>query len=91
MQTLHKPKAPPRRVIAIDPPSLPNEGQRLIAQYDSGIGKFPLAITRAIQRAKEKDEYKEIGDALRQLLQQLIKPEFVKANISANYSLRSPN
>ena len=69
MQTLHKPKAPPRRVIAIDLPSLPNEGQRLIAQYDSGIVKFPLAITRAIQRAKEKDEYKEIGDALRQLLQ----------------------
>ena len=69
MQTLHKPKAPPRRVIAIDLPSLPNEGQRLIAQYDSGIVKFPLAIRRAIQRAKEKDEYKEIGDALRQLLQ----------------------
>ncbi len=65
MQTLHKPKAPPRRVIAIDLPSLPNEGQRLIAQYDSGIVKFPLAFTRAIQRAKEKDEYKEIGDALR--------------------------
>ena len=69
MQTLHKPKAPPRRVIAIDLPSLPNEGERLIRQYESGIIKLPLAINRAIERAKKKQEFKEVGDALRQLLQ----------------------
>ena len=69
MQTLNKPKAAPRRVISKDLQSLPNEGQRLNAQYDSGIVKFPLAIRRAMQRTKEKGEYKEIGDALRQLLQ----------------------
>ena len=69
MQTLHKPKAPPRRVIPVNLPSLPNEGQRLIRQYESGIIKLPLAINRAIERAKEKQEFKEVGDALRQLLQ----------------------
>ena len=30
MQTLHKPKAPPRRVITLDLPSLPKGGQRLM-------------------------------------------------------------
>ena len=45
------------------------KGQRLIRQYESGIIKLPLAINRAIERAKEKQEFKEVGDALRQLLQ----------------------
>ena len=64
MQTLHKPKPPPRRVIAIDLTSLPNEGQRLITQYDSGIVKFPLAITEPFKEQKKKTNTKKLGTHL---------------------------
>ena len=69
MQILHKPKASPRRLTPVNLPSLLKVRERLIAQYDSGIIKLALAINRAIERAKTKQEFKEVWDALRQLLQ----------------------
>ena len=60
---------PPLPVIPIDLASLPGEGARLVAIYESEKVQLPLALRNAIQKAKEIGEYKVVGDALRQLLQ----------------------
>ena len=59
-----------RRVIPLDLPSLPNEGARLVKQLESGLVSFPIAIQNAIKRskAKERPDFKDVGDAFRQLL-----------------------
>ena len=62
-----RPKA--ERVIALDLPSLPNEGQRMVALYESGKLRFPLSVSNAIKKANEIGEFKGVGDAVRQLLQ----------------------
>ena len=67
--TIGEQKLEDRRVIALDLPSLPGEGARLVRQYEAGLVKFPLSLSNAIKRANLKGEYKDVGDALRQLLQ----------------------
>ena len=67
--TIGEQKPEDRRVIALDLPSLPGEGARLIRQYKEGLIKLPLSLSNAIKRANNKGEYKDVGDALRQLLQ----------------------
>lgn len=66
--------AKPQRVIPVDPPNMKGEGARLLAQYESGLVKLPLAVSNAIKRVDKefketkKRSYKPIGDAIRQLL-----------------------
>ncbi len=59
---------PPQKVQAIDLASLPGEGARLVALYESGKVQLPLAVRNAIKKAKETGEFKQVGQALRQLL-----------------------
>jgi len=58
-----------QRVIALDLPSLPNEGEKLVEQYKTGKLKLPFAIRQAINKSDKSEEgYAKVGQALRQLL-----------------------
>ena len=62
IQPLHKLKAPPRIVIAIDLPSLPNEGERLIKKYESGIFKLTLPLIKAMKKQRQNKNLNTVTD-----------------------------
>ena len=58
-----------QRAIALDLPSLPKEGEKLLELYKTGKVKLPFAIRQAINKSDGSTEgYARIGQALRQLL-----------------------
>ena len=67
-RTMNK-KPWPRLVLPLDIPGRKGEGQKLFDMWRKGLVKLPNALLNAIEKAKVTSNYKQVGDALHQLLE----------------------